>query len=103
MTSVSVGRPLFIPFLRITRDTPETAGSSIHGALRAMARPGLEPGTPPLRQMYADPESARSSCSQLGFACGAAEAQSPQVHEMVGDVGHIAAHGPLMGGVQRGS
>jgi hypothetical protein len=32
--------------LRIALDTPETARSSIHGALRAMARPGLEPGTP---------------------------------------------------------
>jgi hypothetical protein len=46
ITSVSAGRPLFIPFLSIALDTPETARSSIHRALRAMARPGLEPGTP---------------------------------------------------------
>jgi hypothetical protein len=36
----------FHPLLRIALDTPETARSSIHGPLRAMARPGLEPGTP---------------------------------------------------------
>jgi hypothetical protein len=46
ITSVSAGRPLFIPFLRIALDTPETARFSVHGALQAMARPGLEPGTP---------------------------------------------------------
>ena len=32
ITSVSAGRPLFIPFLRIALDTPETARFSIHGA-----------------------------------------------------------------------
>ncbi len=36
----------FHPRLTIALDTPEPARSSIHGALRAMARPGLEPGTP---------------------------------------------------------
>jgi len=46
IASVSAGRPLFIPFLRIVLDTPETARSGIHRGFRAMARPGLEPGTP---------------------------------------------------------
>ena len=42
----SAGHPLFIPFLRVPSDTPERPRSSSHGALRGMARPGLEPGTP---------------------------------------------------------
>jgi hypothetical protein len=46
IASVSASRPLFIPFLRIARDTLETARSSVQGGFRAMARPGLEPGTP---------------------------------------------------------
>ena len=46
IASVSAGRPLFIPFLRIAVETPETARSSFHRRFPTMARPGLEPGTP---------------------------------------------------------
>jgi hypothetical protein len=60
ITSVSAGRPLFIPFLRMRYDTPESTRSSSDQALRAMARPGLEPGTPRFQSLRPSGPGARN-------------------------------------------
>jgi hypothetical protein len=62
IAGVSAGRPLFIPFLRIALGTPETARSCVHRVFRAMARPGLEPGTP--RFSVVHPRRSSSACLQ---------------------------------------
>ena len=67
----SAGRPLFIPFLRIAVDIPETARSSVHRGFRLMARPGLEPGTPRFSDRCTEhSNTARKACKQASSRTG---------------------------------